>query len=161
IYLRERDFNLRVGSYFASKFLVLALIALVQVTLLFGIVRPWCRPEGSAALQWVALAAPAVAGTAIGLFLSALARAGEVAAAPLPIAVIPQIILAGVVAPLSGLAEILAKGLVTVYWARQALESLLPGGDLALLGREDGGFLVPWTVVLAQAAAGAAATVVV
>ena len=46
IFLRERDFNLRVGSYFASKILVLTIIAVVQATLLFIIVRPWCRPPG-------------------------------------------------------------------------------------------------------------------
>ena len=46
IFLRERDFNLRVMSYFISKFLVLALIGVLQATLLFGIVRPWCQPPG-------------------------------------------------------------------------------------------------------------------
>ena len=50
IFLRERDFNLRVGGYFVSKFLVLSLISVVQASLLFGIVRAWCGPPGSAAL---------------------------------------------------------------------------------------------------------------
>ena len=105
IYTRERDFNLRIDSYFASKFLVLVLIALIQVALLFGIVRLWCGPPGGAAGQRVALALLAVAGTALGLLISALARTEEVAAALVPIAVIPQIILAGVIAPLSGLSK--------------------------------------------------------
>ncbi len=46
IFLRERDFNLRVAAYFASKFGVLALIAATQATLLFVIVRVWCQPAG-------------------------------------------------------------------------------------------------------------------
>jgi ABC transport system ATP-binding/permease protein len=161
IFFRERDFNLRVGSYFASKFLVLALIAVVQATLLFFIVRVWCRTPGTAALQWMTLAALAVAGTTVGLFVSALARSEEVATALVPIAVIPQIILAGVVAPLNGLVRFLAKGFISVHWAQQALERLLPEADRALLGRQTGGFLAPFAIVIAQAAVGAAATVFV
>src|SRR5262249_27905461 len=74
IYSRERDFNLRIDSYFTSKFLVLVLIALLQVGILFGIVRSWCSPPGAAVLQAAALAALAVAGTALGLLISAFAR---------------------------------------------------------------------------------------
>ena len=96
IYLRERDFNLRVGGYFASKFLVLAVIGIMQATLLFTIVRVWCGPEGNVFLQLVTLAALAVVGTMVGLLISAVARSEEVAIALVPIAVIPQIILAGV-----------------------------------------------------------------
>ncbi len=135
IFLRERAFNLRVAAYFASKFLVLALIGVLQATLLFLIVRTWCRPPGSPVFQWAALAALAVAGTAIGLLISALARSEEVATALVPIAVIPQIILAGVVAPLEGPARLLAEWFITVYRGQQALESLLPEADLTFLGR--------------------------
>src|SRR5262249_23140415 len=123
IYSRERGFNLRIDSYLASKFVVLVLVVLVQVTMLFGIVRFWCDPPGSAAGQWCALFALAVAGTALGLLISAIARTEDVAVALVPIAVMPQIILAGVIAPLSGLGKWLAKGFITVHWAEQALES--------------------------------------
>ena len=45
-------------------------------------------------------------------------------------AVIPQIILAGVIAPLSGLGKLLADSAITARWGQQALEALLPdGGD--------------------------------
>ena len=110
IFLRERDFNLRVGSYFVSKFLVLALIGVAQATLLFGIVRAWCRPPGRRLSQWLTLAALAAAGTAVGLLISAVARSEEVATALVPIAVIPQIILAGVVAPLERVRPISGEG---------------------------------------------------
>ena len=50
IFLRERDFNLRVAGYFASKFLVLSLIGVLQASLLFRIVRAWCRPAGLAGI---------------------------------------------------------------------------------------------------------------
>jgi ABC-type multidrug transport system ATPase subunit/ABC-type multidrug transport system permease subunit len=130
IWTRERDFNLRIDSYFASKFVVLVLIALIQVALLFGIVRIWCGPSGSPVWQAVALAFLATAGTALGLLISALARTEEVAVALVPIAVIPQIILAGVIAPLRGLGERLAQGAITTYWGERALKALMPEGDL-------------------------------
>jgi ABC-type multidrug transport system ATPase subunit len=117
IYSRERDFNLRLDSYYVSKFVVLVLIALVQVALLYGIVWAWCEPPGSAVGQGVVLTVLAVAGTALGLLISTFARTEEVAVALVPIAVMPQIILAGVIAPLSGLAEGLAKGVITAHWA--------------------------------------------
>jgi ABC transport system ATP-binding/permease protein len=150
-----------VGSYFASKFLVLALIAVVQAALLFFIARAWCRPPGPPTLQWLTLAALAVAGTTVGLFFSALARSEEVATALAPIAAIPQIILAGVVAPLNGFVRFLAKGFIGVHWAQQALERLLPEADQALLGRQRQSFFIPWAIVLLQAAMGATATVIV
>jgi hypothetical protein len=50
---------------------------------------------------------------------------------------------------------------MSVFWAQQALERLLPEADRALLGRQSGDFLAPLAIVLAQAAVGAAATIVV
>ena len=100
-----------------------------DVALLFGIVRLWCQPPGSAAWQWATLAGLATAGTALGLLISAFARTEEVAAAFVPIAVIPQIILGGVIAPLSGLARIVARCAITVHWGEQALEALLPASQ--------------------------------
>jgi ABC-type multidrug transport system ATPase subunit len=161
IFLRERDFNLRVSAYFASKFLVLAVIGVAQATLLFAIVRIWCAPEGAFALQWATLAALAVAGTSIGLLISAVARSEEVAIALVPIAVIPQIILANVIAHLNGVALLIAQVLVAVFWGQKALERLLPEATLRILGRETGDWLAPGAIVLAHAAVGAVATVIV
>jgi ABC-type multidrug transport system ATPase subunit len=131
IYSRERDFNLRIDSYYGSKLLILVAIALMQVALLLGIVRVWCDPPGSVVGQWFVLASLAVAGTALGLLISAFARTEEVAVALVPIAVMPQIILGGVIARLSGLGLALAKGGITVHWAQQALQALLPNGASA------------------------------
>jgi ABC-type multidrug transport system ATPase subunit len=161
IYQRERDYNLRVGSYFASKFLVLTLIGVVQATLLFAVVRPWCRPPGPWAAQWLVLAALATAGTSLGLLLSALARTEEVAIALVPIAVIPQIILGGAIAPLSGLARVLGRGLVSLNWGQQAIERLLPAADLELLQRTEEDWRIPLLVVVLHAVATAVGTIVV
>jgi energy-coupling factor transporter ATP-binding protein EcfA2/ABC-type multidrug transport system permease subunit len=161
IFVRERDFNLRVEGYFISKILVLSVISVVQATLLLGIIRPWCGPGGSAALQWVTLASLAVTGTAVGLLISALARSEEVATALVPIVVIPQIILAGVVAPLNGISEAMAKSLITVYWGRQALERLLPEGELSLLRRGDGDWSMPFSLTIDHMCVAAALALIV
>jgi ABC-type multidrug transport system ATPase subunit len=158
IYARERDFNLRGDSYFASKFLVLVGMALVQVALLFGVVRLWCGPPGAAGWQWLALSAVAVAGTALGLLISAFARTEEMAVALVPIAIMPQIILAGVIAPLSGVGKLLAEGLITVHWAERALEALLPEDDRNLLHLEPVEYRWQVTLVAAHALAFALAT---
>ncbi len=161
IFQRERDYNLRIMSYFVSKLLVLALVGSVQATMLFGIVRPWCHPPGQAAAQWVTLAALAVAGTAVGLFISAVARTEEVATALVPIAVIPQIILAGLVAPLKGMVEYFARGAITVYWGQQAIERLLSDADRAALERPKAEWIAALAVILLHALAAGLATVVI
>jgi ABC-type multidrug transport system ATPase subunit len=141
IFTRERDFNLRLDGYYASKFIVLVLIALLQITLLYAIVRLWCGPPGAAFGQWLALAIVAVAGTTLGLLISACAATEEVAAALVPVAVMPQIILSGVIAPLSGLMKLLATIAITVFLAEHSLEALLSTDDLALAHREQPSYI--------------------
>lgn len=137
IFARERGFNLRVDSYLGSKCAVLLLIGLLQVTVLFAIVRIGCSPPGSPFLQWLALAAMVCAGIGMGLLISAISKTEEVAAALVPIAVIPQIILAGVIAPLSGVAKGIAWTLITCYHGQGGVEALLPDADRALLRLPD------------------------
>ena len=160
IFRHEHHLNLRVGAYFVSKLIVLAAISVVQAAALWTIVQVWCVLPGSALLQLLVLVVLAVAGTACGLLLSALARSEEVATALVPIVVIPQIILAGVVAPVTGASRWLAQGYVTVYWAQDALERLLPQADLALLGKSNTTWSLPVSVILAHAAVAALGTVV-
>jgi hypothetical protein len=111
-------------------------------------VQAWCQLPGSIALQFLTLCVLAVSSTSIGLLISAVARSEELATALVPIVVIPQIILGGVIAPLTGLARWLAKGYVTVHWAQQALERLLPESDLSLVGKQQMDWRLPVVVVL-------------
>lgn len=134
IFTRERDFSLLVGSYYLSKLAVLAVFGLVQVVILYGIVKGWCAPPGEAAGQVVALAGLVAAGTALGLFLSAVSSSEDVAVSLIPVAVIPQVILSAGIAPLSGAALWLARGTITTYWGKRALDGLLPD-DIARTAR--------------------------
>lgn len=159
IYTRERDYNLRIDSYYASKLVVLVLIAVAQASLLFGVISRWCDPPVTGGWLWLLLVVQAVAGTALGLLISALAETEDVAAALVPIAVLPQLILAGVIAPVSGPVQWIARGLVTAYWSEKSLDSLLPADYRELLKLEQPGvpralaFVTAHILVFAAAAA--------
>ena len=158
IYLRERDFNLRVSGYYLSKFLVLALGGTIQVTLLFGIAWLWCRPPGPPAVQWATLVFLTLTGTSIGLLISAYAKTEEMATTLVPLVVLPQIIMAGVVVPLKGIGLSFSKCMITVYWGQQALEHTLPKTDLELIQRKMGEWTGDWTMILVHAVVAAIGT---
>jgi hypothetical protein len=83
----------------------------------------------------------------LGLCISALSTSEGVAIALVPIAVIPQIILGGVIAPLTDLPKILAQLFMTVYWGVQSLENLLSDKDLAILGLDPYNFFIAVAIV--------------
>ncbi|MBS0264368.1 MAG: ATP-binding cassette domain-containing protein [Planctomycetes bacterium] len=126
IFTRERDFNLRIGCYYTSKLLLLGLVSGLQSLLLVGVTRWWCHPPISWGCQVSVLLAAALAGVTLGLAISTLSRNSEMANTLVPMAVIPQIILSGAVAPLTGVSETLARCLVSTYWAKRGLDSDLP-----------------------------------
>ena len=103
----------------------------------------------------------ATVGTAVGLLISTVARSEEVATALVPIAVIPQIILAGVIVPLEGLARQLAEWLVSVHWGQKTLERLLPEADVMRIGRQTEEWSGPLLIVWAHAVAVCVAALVV
>lgn len=126
IYTRERDFNLRVESYYCSKLLLLTAFSGVQVVLLFTVVRLWCQPPGSFAAELVILWMLALAGVTLGLAISAFAATEEMAITLIPMAVIPQIILSGVICKLEGWSEVLARTAISTYWGKRGLDACLP-----------------------------------
>ena len=148
IFIRERDVNMRIVSYLGSKLSILGLIGTVQVALLFSVTQLGCRPPGEVMGTFVILQLLMITGTTLGLLISAIAPTEEVAAALVPVAVVPQIVLAGVVVPLSGLSEWLAAGGVATYWGQHGMESMLPERDRTLLGHTMGWHWRPVIVLL-------------
>ncbi len=126
IYTRERDFNLNVGSYYASKLLLLSFFSILQTVLLFAVVRAWCHPPGGAGSILTVLLALTFTGATLGLAISALAPTEEMAITLIPMAIIPQIILSGVVCPLEGVSRTLARLAISTYWGRRGLDGALP-----------------------------------
>jgi ABC transport system ATP-binding/permease protein len=165
IFVRECDFNLMPSGYYLSKLVVLCGFSFLQVLLLYGVTTAACHPPGNVAGQLALLLTLAAAGTTLGLFISTLAPTEEVAITLIPMVIIPQIILSGTIAPLSGVGKLLAAVGVTTYWGKQGLDALLPEaiGDAARASKiaEDGSFALALAVLAAHTLAFMAATLVV
>jgi ABC-type multidrug transport system ATPase subunit len=152
IYTRERDFNLLAGSYYGSKLLLLTVFSWLQAMLLFAVVRAWCRPPGEAAGELGVLLA--LAGVTLGLALSACAATEEMAITLIPMAVIPQIIPSGTIAPLEGLSKTLAQVGISTYWGKRGLDACLPKSIAEAIGLEQQSPGAAVLVLLAHAAVG-------
>ena len=126
IFTRERDFNLLAGSYYASKFLLLFVFSGLQTLLLYAIVQYGCGPPGNASGHVMLLLALSAAGTALGLAISAASKTEETAVTLVPLAIIPQIILSGAIAPLERVERMDRAIAVTTYWGKRGLDALLP-----------------------------------
>lgn len=132
IYLKERQVNLHVSAYYASKLLLQTILAAVQSSLLFALVWWFCRVPGNSLGQWLLLLLTATAGTALGLLISSLASSEEVAVTMVPMVLLPQIILADAFKVLDGVPRTLAR-VVTLYWSYGGLRRLLPDDLIAYL----------------------------
>jgi ABC transport system ATP-binding/permease protein len=126
IFVRERDRNLRVVSYYLSKWLLLVLFSCAQAALLMGVVQLLCHPPGDGGLELLLLVVLASAGVSLGLLISTISTSEEMAITLIPMAVIPQIILSGAISPLEGASKTLAMAAVSTYWGKRGLDSCLP-----------------------------------
>lgn len=104
IYLRERMVNLSLFNYVLSKFIPLALICVIQCTMLLGIVFFGLGFHGGIVAflgELAVLVALAMNATALGLLLSTVVSSAEAAMSLTPIALIPQIVLGGLMVPMT------------------------------------------------------------
>jgi ABC transport system ATP-binding/permease protein len=104
IYLRERMVNLRLFNYVLSKFLLLSLFAIFQCATLLAIVFFTLGFNGGPLaflLELGNLIALAVSSTALGLLISTSVSSAEAAMALTPIALIPQMVLGGLIVPMT------------------------------------------------------------
>ncbi len=113
VFRRERMFNLKLVPYLASKLVVLTLVSAIQSFLFIAIVSvyfagdevAWTAPLAS--FLWMVLIA--LTATLMGLVLSAAVNSTEKVMTLVPLALIPQIMLAGVVTKItSPLVEVLS-----------------------------------------------------
>jgi len=125
IFNKERDAGLKVLSYYSSKLVLLGVLAVLQASLLFWIVNGFTGLGGGAWQQWCLLSLTALVGVAMGLAISALAHTEDVAATVVPMALIPQIILAGLIAPLVHYTREFSQVAVPAYWSYQGLMKTL------------------------------------
>jgi len=126
IYLRERMVNLNLFNYVFSKYVLLSFICVFQCATLLGIVFFMVGFEGGAqafVLELVAMVAVAMNATALGLLLSTLVASAEAAMALTPIALIPQVVLGGLMVPMT--TNELLKPLMYVMPARWGFEAAI------------------------------------
>jgi ABC-type multidrug transport system ATPase subunit len=128
IYQRERLAGLRILPYVLSKVGVLALLCVVQTLVLLVIVTAKTGlPPLSAGLflppfveLYIGTTLAGLAGLGMGLAVSAFANNPDKAVSAVPLVLLPQILLAGIIFPLNGPIKPFAS--VTISrWAVQAL----------------------------------------
>ena len=133
IYLRERMVNLGVVNYVLSKYILLAGFCVIQCTILLAIVFPILGFHGGPqafAMQLAALVATSLSAVALGLMLSTLVVSAEAAMALTPIALIPQVVLGGLMVPMTTIPHL--KWLMYFIPARWGFEGAITPERLAI-----------------------------
>ena len=143
IYVRERMVNLGLVNYVFSKFVLLSVVTVIQCTVLLGIVFYALDLSGGFQAFLIGLAtlvATAMNSVAIGLTLSTVVVSSEAAMALTPIALIPQVVLGGLMAPMTTNPNL--EPLMLVMPARWGFQGLVAQERLAVKGE------APWIVDL-------------
>lgn len=126
IYLRERMVNLGLLNYVLSKYILLAFFCTIQCTVLLAIVFFSLGFHGGPAaflVQLASLVTTSLAAVALGLLLSTIVTSSEAAMALTPIALIPQVVLGGLMVPMTTVPHL--KPLMMVVPARWGFEGAI------------------------------------
>jgi hypothetical protein len=135
IYLRERMVNLRLVNYVLSKYLLLSFFCVLQCAMLLGIVFYTLGFNGgpTAFLYELGnLVALAMNATALGLCVSTMVSSAEAAMALTPIALIPQVVLGGLMVPMTTNPNL--KVLMYVMPSRWGFEGAIANERMAIAG---------------------------
>jgi hypothetical protein len=133
VYLRERMVNLSLVNYVFSKYIILSLICILQCTLLLGIVFFTLGFNGGVTaflMELVVMIAVSMNAAALGLLLSTVVTSAEAAMALTPIALIPQVVLGGLMVPMT--TNPMLKPLMYVMPARWGFEGSITYERLAI-----------------------------
>ena len=126
IYRRENDINLSTAAFVGAKYVVSSGFTVLQLAVVYLLVAVLADGiPGGKLEQFMLLAIGAMAGTAMGLVISAFANTRDQATTIVPLALVPQLIFAGVLVPkLPDLATVAAKVAVSGYWLIAAMKSV-------------------------------------
>ena len=126
IYRREHDINLSTAAFIGAKYLVSGVFTVLQLAVVYALAAALAEGiPGDRLEQFLLLTIGAMAGTAMGLVISAFANTRDQATTIVPLALVPQLILAGVLVPkLPDLATAVAKVAVSGYWLTEAMKSV-------------------------------------
>lgn len=141
IYLRERMVNLSLFNYVMSKYIILSAVCILQCTMLLGIVflaLGFNGGPGAFFTELLAMVAVSMNATALGLLLSTVVVSAEAAMALTPIALIPQIVLGGLMVPMT--TNPMLKPLMYIMPARWGFEGSISQERYAI--RNDPAWLI-------------------
>lgn len=105
VFGRERMVGLRLPAYLASKIGLLGCIGFAQCATLLLIVKWGCRIDAPWPRLLLVSFLSTLVGTSLGLLVSVLARSSEVAISLVPIAILPMVVLGGVMQPVDQMTQ--------------------------------------------------------
>jgi ABC-type transport system involved in multi-copper enzyme maturation permease subunit len=126
IFKRERMVNLKIPSYLFSKITVLLMLCVIQCLILAGIVAPALDMNASFLGLFILLLLTSLPALLLGLLVSSLVSTTEAAMGLIPLVLIPQVILGGLISTfitMSGFEKFLAA-FMTSRWSFEALTIL-------------------------------------
>jgi ABC-type multidrug transport system ATPase subunit/pSer/pThr/pTyr-binding forkhead associated (FHA) protein len=97
IYRRERMVNLKIPSYLFSKITVLMLLCIIQCGILAGIAVPALEMEVTFVSMFLLLLLTSLQSLLLGLLISSLVNTTEASMGLIPLVLIPQVILGGLI----------------------------------------------------------------
>ena len=100
IYRREHDINLSTAAFIGAKYIASCVFTVLQLAVVYVLAATLSDGiPGDRLEQFLLLTIGALAGTAMGLVISAFANTRDQATTIVPLALVPQLILAGVLVP--------------------------------------------------------------
>ena len=132
IFRRERMYNLSLGNYFLSKWIVLSIISIFQLLLFLIILKISYWEEIINFIPTFGfLLLISTSSIIFGLLLSAISESTEEVMSILPIALLSQIILAGIITPLKGKVTDFLSFFTFGRWGTEGIARLqnAPGSD--------------------------------
>ena len=127
IYKRERAINLEIMTYLLSKVTVLSVLCGVQCLALAVIILPLTGVKVGFIGAFIVIYLTSLASMMMGLVVSALVDNTDKANAITPLLLIPQVIFAGAIIKLEGVALLLGRLFIVSFWAFDALCHLADG----------------------------------
>jgi len=127
--------NLRLFTYVVSKFVLLSLFCVIQCTCLMGIIFFALGFNGGILafiLETANVTALAINATALGLLVSTMVSSAEAAMALTPIALIPQVVLGGLMVPMTTNPNM--KPMMYIMPSRWGFEGAIANERLAIAG---------------------------
>jgi len=131
IFKRERMVNLKIPSYLFSKVAVLMMLCVVQCAILAIIVVPAINMESSFFSIFFLLLLTSLPSLLLGLFVSSFVSTSEAAMGLIPLILIPQVILGGLITFFENMTvfEKVIAAFLTTRWAFEGI-TILEYGDL-------------------------------